>query len=106
MFPQERLFTLRPELLKVMARAEDDLLGVKNLARGIRRTMLGAAPAFHAGECLQACDPRQVFARVEPEIFISDQRRNLAEPRPLQKHGDRAQHQVHVLGARNQRQKK
>ena len=67
--------------------------------------MLGAAPALHAGVGLQADELGQVLAGDEAEIFIADQRWNLAEAAPREKNGDRAEHRCRCLVCGNERQK-
>ena len=74
-------------------------------------------PVLFAGQCSvqrphstqeNACSAtilRDVFAGIEPEIFVAGERRNAAETVPLEEDRDRAQHQVQMLGVRNQRQK-
>ena len=78
--------------------------GLRTLPGVERRTVLRAAAALHAGERLQRVDPRHVLAGIQPEIFIAGERRNAAEALALQEHGGRAEHQVQMLGVRNQRQ--
>ena len=40
------------------------------------------------------------------EIFVAGERRNMAEAAARQKDRERAQHQMQMLGVRNQRQKR
>ncbi len=66
--------------------------------------MLGAASAFDAREGLQRIQLGDVFAGIEAEIFVAHQRRDLAETIAPQKDRRRADHQMQMLGMRNQRQ--
>ena len=101
---QQRLFGGRAEFVQVAAHAQDDLFRVENLSRVGRRTMLGAAAALDAGEGLQRVDARHVLAGIQAEILVAGERRNAAEALPLEEYRDRTQHQVQMLGVRNQRQ--
>src|ERR1019366_5273183 len=98
---QQRHFVSRTEFLEVTAHPQDDLLRVENLPCIGRRTVLRAAPALYAGEGLQRVDARYVLTGIEAEILIAGQRRNPAEPLPLEEHRGRAQHQVQMLGLGN-----
>src|ERR1019366_2348189 len=106
MFPQQQLIALRPKFIQVMPRTENDFFGIQNLAGGVGGTMLGAASTLYARVGLQRDDLRHILARVKAEILIAHQRRDAAEPVALQKDRQRTQHQVHMLGARNQRQER
>ena len=101
---QQRRFVAGAEFVEVIAQPQDDLFRVEHLARVGRGTVLGAAPALHAREGLQRVDARHVLARVQSEILVAGERRNPAEALPLQEHRRRTQHQVQMLGVRNQRQ--
>ena len=79
--------------------------GIEDLARVVGRTVLLAAPAFDAGVRLQGRELRHVLAGVEAEVLVAFERRNAAEAAARQEHRRRTQHQVQVLGVRNQRQK-
>ncbi len=102
---QENLLALGSEFVQVAAGAEDDFLRVEDLAGKVRGTVLGAAPAFHAGVSLEAGDARDVFAGDEAEVLVARERRDLTEAAPAQEHRDGAEDQVEVLGARDDRQK-
>src|SRR5579864_620509 len=65
--------------------------------------MLAATAALDTSVGLQRNQLRHVLARIEAEVFVADQRRNLAEAIALQEHRNRAQHQMKMLGVRNQR---
>jgi hypothetical protein len=68
--------------------------------------VLGAAAALHAGVGLQADQLGEVGAGDQAEVFIAGERGNLAEAAAGKKDGGRAEHQVQVLGVRNERQKR
>jgi len=59
--------------------AEDHFFGVQDLACVIRRAMLGAAPAFHAGEGLERLDSGNIFPRYQTEILVTGELRYVAE---------------------------
>ena len=99
---EQRRFAGRSQLVEVFAQAQDDLLGVQYLPRGIRGTVLGAAPALDARVGLQGVDARNVLSRIEAEILVARERRNAAEARAAQEHGDGAERQVQMLGVWNQ----
>ena len=105
-FAQQRLFVAGPFFIQIMPQPQDNLFGVERFAGIVRRTVLGAAPALHAGISLQRVDLGDVLAGVQAEVLVAHQRRNLAESVPPQKHGGRADQQVQVLGVRDQRQKR
>src|SRR5579862_8427261 len=74
---QNRLFRSRPVRIQISANAQRDFFRIENLVRVERRTMLGAAPALHAGINLKRNQPGDVLAGSESEIFVSGQRRNV-----------------------------
>ncbi len=104
MFAEQRLFAGRAEFVEISAHAQRDFFGVENLAGVGGGAVLGATSAFDAGVGLQRDELGDVFAGIEAEIFVAHQRRNFAEGVALQKDGQRAQHQVQMLGVRDQRQ--
>ena len=106
MAAQQRRFPARAELVQVTANPKHDFLWVQNLSGVVRRTMLGAAAALDASECLQGVHARDIFAGVEAEVLVALERRYAAEALPAQEHRHRAERQVQVLGVRNQRQKR
>ena len=65
--------------------------------------MFGAASAFHAGVGLEGDELRQIFAGVEAEVFIADKRRDVGESSAGEKNGGGTEHQVQMLGVRDQR---
>ena len=69
------------EFVQIAAHAQDDLFRVQHLAGVVGGTVFGAAAAFDAGVGLQRDDLRQILAGDEAEIFVADERRNLAEAR-------------------------
>ena len=74
------------------------------LCRCCGGAVLGAAAAFDAGIRLAGDDPREIFAGVEAEILVAGQRRDSRESAARKKDGDRAEHQMQMLGVRDQRQ--
>ena len=102
---EQRLFGVRAEFVQVAAHAEDDFFGIENFAGVVGGAVLGAAAAFDAGVGLQGDELGDVFAGDEAEIFVAGERRDVAEAAAREKDGDRAEHQVQMLGVRNQRQK-
>jgi len=102
---QQGRFVARPALAQVGAQTQHDFLGIERLAGVVRGAVLGAAAALHAGVRLQCVDPGDVLAGVETEILVAHQRRDAAEARAAQEHGGRAEHQVQVLGVRDERKK-
>jgi len=96
---------MRARLLQVFTRAEDDFFGIEEFARGVGGTVLGAASALDAGKCLERGDLGKIFAGIEAKVFVADERRDFAEAVSLQKHRQRTEHEVHVLGAGDQRKK-
>ena len=102
---QQRFLGCRAEFVQIGAHAQDDLFGVEHLAGVVGGAVLRAAAALHAGVGLQADELREILAGDQAEIFIAHERRNLAEAAARKKNGERAQHQVQMLGVRNQRQK-
>ena len=70
------------------------MLRIEQLACVIRRAMLCAAPALDAGEGLQSHDIRDIFARVQTEVFVADQRRYATETAARQEDRSRAQQQM------------
>ncbi len=104
MLAEQRLFGRRAEFVEVAAHAERDFFGVQNLAGVVGGAMFGAAAAFDAGIGLQRDDAREVLAGVEAEIFVARERRDVRELAAREKYGERAEHQVQMLGVRDQRQ--
>ena len=94
-----------PDVVQIRADAENDFLGVEDLAGIGGGAVLGAAAALHAGVGLQADELRQVLAGHEAEVLIAGERRNRAESAAREKDGGGAQHQVEMLGVRNDGQK-
>ena len=76
-FAEQRLIGWRAEIVEVVAQAENDFLGVEELAGVGGGAVLGAAAALHAGVGLQADQLGEVGAGDEAEVFIADERRNL-----------------------------
>ncbi len=100
--PRSGSSAARPDVVEVGADAEDDFLGVEKLAGVGGGAVLGAAAAFDAGVGLQADELGKILTGDETEVFIIGQRRDGAEAAAGQKYSRRAQHQVQVLGVRNQ----
>src|SRR5690348_5385362 len=105
-FPQKQRFAARSRVIQVTPQSQDDFLRVEDLPGIAGRTMFRATAAFDARVRLQRVDPRHVFSRGEPEVFVAFQRRNAAEAGAPQKYRERAERQVQVLGMRNQRKKR
>ncbi len=103
-FAEERLLGGGAELVEVGAHAEDDFLGVEHLSGVGGGAVLGAAAALDAGVGLQADELGEVLAGDEAEVFIADERRDLAEAAAGEEDGGRAEHQVQVLGVGDQGQ--
>ena len=93
------------EVVEVGAQAENDFLGVEQLAGVGGGAVLGAAAALDAGVGLQADELGEVGAGDEAEVFIAGERRDLAEAAAGEKDGGRAENQVQVLGVGNDGQK-
>ena len=102
---EERRFAARSEFVEICPQSKDDFLRVEHLACVGGGAMFGASAAFHAGERLQGLDARHIFAGDQPEILVSGERRNAAEPFALEEHRRRTEHQVQMLGVRDERQK-
>src|SRR5436190_13689120 len=101
MLAEERLDGSGAELVQISAHAQRNLFGVQNLAGGVGRAMFGASAAFDAGVGLQRDDLRQVLAGIQAEIVITYQRRNLRKTSASEKHRERTEHQMQVLGVGN-----
>src|SRR6516162_1706326 len=99
---KQRSFGARAVFVQIASQAENDLFGVQDLAGVVSRAMLRAAPALHAAIGLEDVDARDVLTRYKPEVFVPDEGRNPAEAGPPQKHSQRAEHQVQVLGVGNE----
>src|SRR5579863_9798990 len=104
-FAEQRFFRRDSELVLIPAQAKNDLFGVEQLAGVGSRAMLAASAALHAGVGLQADDLSKILAGDQAEVFVARKRRNGAEAAAREKDRRRAQHQVQVLGVRNERQK-
>ena len=78
---QQRLVRRGAKVVQIGAEAEDDFLGVEQLAGIGGGAVLGAAAALHAGVGLQAGQPGEVYAGDEAEVLVADERRNLREAR-------------------------
>ena len=89
------------EFVEVAAQAEDDFLGVEFLAGVVGGAVFGAAAALDAGVGLQADELGESVPGDEAEVFIADERRDFAEAAAGKKDGGRAQHQVQMLGVRD-----
>ena len=100
-FAEQRLIGLGTEVIQVVAKSENDFLGVEQLSGVGSGAMLRAAAALHAGIRLKADQLRKVSASDEAEVFITGERRNLREAASGEKDGDWAEQQVQVLGVRN-----
>ena len=104
---EERGFGVRAEGVEVGACAEDDLFGVEDLAGGGGGTVFGAAAALDAAVGLQGDDLGEVLAGGEAEVFdvlVGGERRDGGEAVALEEDGDGREHEVEVLGVRDQRQ--
>src|SRR5271154_2926014 len=102
---QKGLFARRAEFVQIPTQPERDLLGVEDFSGVGGRAMLGTTPALNASESLQRDQLRDVLAGIQAKIFITGQRRNLAERIALQENRHRTQHQVQMLGVREKGRK-
>ena len=100
---EQRLLAAGAEFVEVAADAKRDFFGVENFAGVERGAMFGAASAFDAGVGLERDDLGEVLAGIESEILIADQRGDLGESAAREENGRGAQHQVEMLGVRDQR---
>ena len=96
----------RPVFVQVIAQPQDDLLRVESFAGVVCRAMLRAPSAFHAGVGLQASIRVTSLPVSKPKSSSPTSGGIRLNPPPAQKYGDGAQHQVQVLGVRDQRQKR
>src|SRR5581483_829942 len=97
-FRYQRLLAVRAVVQQVVLHAKRAFLRVEFFARVECRTVLRAASALHAGERLQRHKISNVFAGIDAEILVTDQRRNVGEAAAGDQNGDRTQDQVEVLG--------
>lgn len=104
-FAEEGLVALGAEFVEVAAQAEDNFLGVEELAGIGCGAMLSAAAALDARVSLEACELGQIGASDKSEVFIADQWWDEAEAAAREEDGGRAHDQVQVLSVRDQRKK-
>ena len=70
-FAEQRFFGARADVVEIGAHAQDDFLGVEELAGVGGGAVLGASAALDARVGLQADDLGEVLARDEAEVFIA-----------------------------------
>ena len=111
--PQHRLGVQVDELpLRVsgeqpLLRLEDDRFGVERLAGAEGRAIHLATAALHARERVEDALAPQVLHRLETDLRLLEvEVRQVPEFGRLQEHRDRREHEMEVLGGRNQRQKR
>src|SRR4029078_11473652 len=78
-FAEQRFFGGGAEIVQIVANAEGDFLGVENFACICCGAVLGGAGAFDARISLERDDACEVLPGVEPEIFVTGERRNMRE---------------------------
>src|SRR3954466_12950450 len=66
-------------LIQIGPQTQRNLLRVQLFPRVVGWTMFGASAAFNARMHLKRRQFREVFPRIEPQVFITGKRRNLAE---------------------------
>ena len=105
-FSKQRLIRFRPQRVQVTAHPQNDFLWIQPFSRVVGRAEFGTAAALDTAVRLERDQFCDVFARIEAEVFIIRERRNLAETIAARKDRKRAEYQVQMLGVGNEGQKR